>query len=781
MTTSPPDPSTVPLPPGDDTAYFNTPQSSVFAATPNTHNHRLYGSDEESTPQTTRTLPPFRHPDLAGGAYSSMNTPTPANMLGSDIETPRGRPQRRGGKYHPGAASVLRRNADISSSVHELSQSSGPDSGSDEEDDLMSEEEEALDNAEYENLDQTVAVNFHSQTSIPLNMSTPLQRQFPGLHYSARSRHTGRSSPGQTPARKLLANSKNFFEGATPVAYQKNTKTFLNPDILPSAFSEDTLNFPCLSAATPHKLNTIQSSPVGVDPYQLSVENSQLSTQLREKDAKIRYLEDMLSGGQPQNFDDFFDFSPEKKLKLNPIMPAEDAAPLTIKKRRQSPKKATPSPRKARTSPRKNSRSPVKLSLGLFESIMTPVKLTAEERKEERRRRETREFREFSAIDLEMLKSYLPPAVDEEQMEDVIEEPPTTSEASKSPVKVLDESAKINEVKKSEAETTMEISKREITVPPTPVRQIRQRRSNSAPPVPATLDARVQTQSPTKPAFLQATVSIASLQARVAQLEEELETTSISLQRAVAALEGERRARISAEETWRFLEVERKFGACCQFAQAASRNTTEAAATVPIPSSPAESVRSAATYTGRVPSKYSTQPPSRMQSERPESRMTIDRPSSRMGRERSSSRMERERPPSRMERDRSLTRMERERPLSRMERERGGYGGSESKIGVAPVTSTTTGKKRLREESANSGIGMRKAPIPRQAEKRVLSGGVGAANVPLGGGMSQNGGALKKPALGAGVGAPPMKAPVRSIGAAGGTRSMTGLARGARR
>lgn len=736
--TSPSDPSSIPLPPGDDTAYFNTPQSSIFAATPNTRNRKVYDSDEESTPQTTRALPPFRHPNNATGAYSNMNTPTPANMLGSDMETPRGRPQRRGGKYHPGVVSAQQPMDDnIGSSLSEPSQSSGPDSGSDEGEELMI-EEEGLENA---GLAQAGATNLHDQASVPLNMNTPLQRQFPGLHYSTKSRRmAGRISPTQTPARKLLANSNTFFT-ATPVAYQKNTSTFMNPDILPSAFSEDAMNSPSLSSATPHKLNTIQGSPAGINPYQLSVENSQLSTQLRERDSKIRYLEEMLSGGQLQSFDDFFDFSPEKKMKLNPLISA-DATPLTIKKRRQSPKKSTSSIRKMRTGSRGGSRSPVKSALSLFESVSTPVRLTAGERKEERRRRETREFREFSAIDLEALKLYLPPA-------DGI---PDVSEAPERPVKVSEGSTKAEEI-----QPNAEVSKVKVSAPHSPVRRIRPRRSNSAPPVPASLDAKVPALFPTKPAFLQGTVSIATLQTRIAQLEEELEITSISLQKAVAAFEGERRGRISAEETWRFLEVERKFGVCCQSAQAAEKATAAAAATVPLPSSPVESVRSVATtYTERHPSKYSTRPASRLQSERPESRMQVDRPASRMDRGGSA---------------------------SHMERGDGDFGSSISKIGAVPTVSTTAGKKRPREESANSGIAMRKAPIPRQAEKRVLSGGVGAANVPLGGGATATGGILKKPALGAGVGAPPpMKAPVRATsGAAAGTRSMTGLARGARR
>lgn len=726
---SPSDPSAIPLPPGDDTAYFNTPQSSGFAATPTTRNHKVHDSDVESTPQTTRALPPFIHPNSASSVYSNMNTPTPVGMLGSDIETPRGRPQRRGGKYHPGVASTQQRDENLGSGVSEPSQSSGPDSGSDEEEELVA----GLENAKYRDLSQA------------LNMNTPLQRQYPGLDHLTGSRQTTRrSSLDQTPARKLLANSKNFFT-ATPIAYQNNTATFMNPNILPSAFSEDAVNFPSLSAATPHKLNTIQGSPAGINSYQLSVENSQLSTQIRERDSKIRYLEEMLSGGQPQNFDDFFDFSPEKKMKLGPIMSGDAAPPLTTKKRRQSPTKAAFSARKTRGS-RNGSRSPVKSSLSLFESIATPVRLSVKEKKEERRRRETREFREFSAIDLEVLKSYLPP-VGGEKMEDEIKAS-NINEAPKCPTKDSGESMKVEKV-----QPDIEISKPKVSVSPSPVCRTRLRRSNSAPPVPISMDNKASILSSTKPSFFQGTASIATLQTRVTQLEEDLEVASINLQKAVAALEGERRARISAEETWHFLETERKFGVCCYFAQAAGKTTTESAIAVPLPSSPVESVHSVATnYTERHPSKYSTRPASRMQSERPESRMQTDRPSSRM---------------------------QIDRPSSRMNR---GYGNSTSKIGAAPTVSATTGKKRPREESANSGIAMRKAPVPRQAEKKVLGGVVGAANVPLGGGVTATGGILKKPALGAGVGAPPMKAPVRAIsGIAAGTRSMTGLARGAKR
>ncbi|KAH8152071.1 uncharacterized protein LAJ45_04065 [Morchella importuna] len=799
--TSPSDAASVPLPAGDDTAYFNTPQSSVLAPSPRTRNRNVHGSDnDESTPKTTRTQ--------LEGAYSNMDTPTPLNMLGpQELETPRGRPQQRGGKYHPGQSSAARRSKNLNSSIRQESRSSGPDSGSDEEvdeevvnEDAVDEEivdeeavgkeavdkeavgkevseeevdssEDDFEQAEYADLDKTAAVGLNPSSN-PLNMSTPLQRQFPGLHYSAKS-HT-------TPARRLLANSKNFF--GTPSA-SLGPSTFMNPDILPSAFSEDNINNFSLSSATPHRLNTIQGSPAGIEAYGLSVEG-QLSTQLREKEAKIRHLEGMLSAqtpGQPQvNFDDFFDLSPEKKIKFNPQ--AEDT-PITVKKRRRSPAKETPkTARKTRVSSRTGSKSPVKAFLGLFESI-TPIRLTAEERKEERRRRETQEFRQFSSVDLEALKGYLPPVVDE-KTEDATEPAPTTTRKSKSPAKSpaknsakspakspAKNSAKIIETGTEHPETIAEeVSQPEVTIAPPPPRG-RKYRSSSAPPARTLLDAKTEKIPPIQ-SSLPDNNPISILQARVAQLEEELENATVSLQSAIAALNGERRARIAAEETWCFLEMERKFGACCKFAHAAGKETTEVAATVPLPKSPVENNPKAAPVPDELPlenSRYgaSTRPASRMDRAPSEGR-TIAKPVSRMDRATSESRTM-DRPSSRMDRpssrmDRPSSRMAIDRPASRMERGRGaGQSTSTSKIGnIQTAPPQNAGKKRPRDESANSGISMRKAPIPRQqAEKKVLGGLTGAANVPLGGGATSG---LKKPTLGAGA----VRAPT---GAAAGTRS----------
>ncbi|KAI5851494.1 hypothetical protein DFP73DRAFT_537412 [Morchella snyderi] len=598
-------------------------------------------------------------------------------------------------------------------------------------------------------------------------MSTPLQRQFPGLHYSAKSHIT--------PARRLLANSKNFF--GTPSALL-GPSTFMNPDILPSTFSEDNINNFSLSSATPHRLNTIQGSPAGIEAYGLSVEG-QLSTQLREKEAKIRHLEDMLSAqtpGQPQaNFDDFFDLSPEKKIKFNP--PTEDT-PITVKKRRRSPAKETPkTARKTRASSRTGSKSPVKAFLGLFESI-TPMRLTAEEKKEERRRRETQDFRQFSSVDLEALKGYLPPVVDE-KTGDAIESTLTTTGRSKSPAKSpaknsakspakspVKNSAKILKADDTEHPETIaeEVSQPEMTIPPFPPRG-RKYRSSSAPPARTLLNTKTEKISPIQ-SSLPDNNPITSLQARIAQLEEELENATVSLQSAIVALNGERRARIAAEETWCFLEMERKFGACCKFAHAAGgeavagKETAEVAATVPLPKSPVENVPEAVPVPDEVPlenSRYgaNTRLASRMDRAPSEGR-AIAKPVSRVDRATSESRTM----------DRPSSRMAIDRPASRMERGRGtGQSTSTSKIGhIQTAPPQNAGKKRPRDESANSGISMRKAPIPRQqAEKKVLGGLTGAANVPLGGGATQSSG-LKKPTLGAGA----VRAPT---GAAAGTRS----------
>lgn len=652
-------PQSVPLPAGDNTNYFNTP--ATYAATPD---NRSSMTDDESTPQTIRANLFHHDPN---NLFQNLNTPTPGLLpfhvlTPNDMATPMGRPSRRGGKYHPGAApktEARRRNRD--EMVYNTSDISGTESGSDLG--QFTSEGEEFDNDNYEGFDRTIA----------LNLTTPVQ---PRLH----------SQPFSTQSRR--------------------TADRISP-------------FPCLSAASPQKLNSMNGTP-GINPYQLSVDNGLLSTQLREKEAKIRQLEEMLFS-QTQDMGEFVDFSPEKKMK--PSLATSSDLQATVKKRR-SPTKLPPSTiRKRRSVSRGGSRSPVRSFVGLFEEVAngTPTKIpkvTAEERKQERRRRETIEFREFSAIDLESLKGYLPPAIEETVEEQAEVGQKTEGKQQNVSSTHKDQHCQTQHVEPNDqTKATLEA---QLNIQSSPERRFRTRRSNSAPPPPES--AKLGTQKLITPdaEIAEMSSTIVALQAQIAQLREDLEVTSVQLQKSIVNLEGERRARITAEETWRFLEVEKKFGVCCQFAARSGKTEPEAAAHVPLPSSPTNSVASRSTFDGR----------DRCES-RPGSRIPYDRPSSRLG---------------------------------------GGYG---SKI----ATTTTMSRKRGREEGPQPQNAAKKPPVPRQ-EKKVLSGaGPAAANVMLGAGAANSG--LKKPAVGTGMGAPPVKGPMRATG--GAARSQMGLSRGARR
>jgi len=701
-------PQSVPLPAGDNTNYFNSP--ATYAATPD---NRSLMTDDESTPQTIRANLFHHDPN---NLFQNLNTPTPGLLpfhvlTPNDMATPMGRPSRRGGKYHPGAApktEARRRNRDemVTSDI------SGTESSSDLA--QFTSEGEEFDNDNYESFDRTIA----------LNLTTPVQPRLHSQPFSTQSRRTaGRISPSRTVGK--TPRGKSAYE-RTISSFEANATSFMNPNALPSMFAEEnTAPFPCLSAASPQKLNSMNNTP-GVNPYQLSVDNGLLSTQLREKEAKIRQLEEMLFS-QTQDMGEFVDFSPEKKMKSS--LAASSDLQATVKKRR-SPTKLPPSTvRKRRSVSRGSSRSPVRSFVGLFEGVAndTPTKIpkvTAEERRQERRRRETIEFREFSAIDLESLKGYLPPPAIEETVEEHAEVGQKT-EGKQQNVNSThkDEHHQMQDVKpKDQTKATLGSPKAQLDIQSSPARRFRTRRSNSAPPPPES--ARLGTQKLITPdaEIAEMSSTIVALQAQIARLREDLEVTSVQLQKSIVNLEGERRARIAAEETWHFLEVEKKFGVCCQFATGSGKTEPEAAAHVPLPSSPTNSVASRSTFDGR----------DRCES-RPGSRIPYDRPSSRLG----------------------------------------GYG---SKI----ATTTTMSRKRGRDEGPQPQNAAKKPPVPRQ-EKKVLSGaGPAAANVMLGGGAANSG--LKKPAAGTGMGAPPVKGPMRTTGgAAGAARSQMGLSRGARR
>jgi len=703
-------PQSVPLPAGDDTNYFNSP--STYAATPD---YRSSMMDDESAPQTIRA-DLFHHDP--NNLFQNLNTPTPGLLpfhvlTPSDMATPMGRPSRRGGKYHPGAApktEARRRNRD--EMVYNASDISGAESSSDLG--RFTSEGEEFDNDNYESFDRTIA----------LNLTTPVQPRLHSQPFSTLSRRTaGRISPSQTVGK--TPRGKSTYE-RTVDSFEANATSFMNPNTLPSMFAgENTAPFPCLSAASPQKLNSIHGTPV-INPYQFSVDNSLLSTQLREKEAKIRQLEEILFS-QTQDMGEFVDFSPEKKMK--PSLTASGDLQLTVKKRR-SPTKPPPSTiRKKRNASRGSSRSPVRSFVGLLEGVVngTPTripKVTAEERRQERRRRETIEFREFSAIDLESLKGYLPPPAIKETVEEDAEigQKPEGKQQNVSSAH-KDKHYQMQDVEpKDQTKATLGSPKPQSDIQSAPARRFRTRRSNSAPPPPGSVNLGTQKLIMPDPGIAEISSTIAALQTQVAQLQEELEVTSVQLQKSIVNLEGERRARIAAEETWRFLEVEKKFGVCCQFATGSGKTEPEAAAHVPLPSSPTNSIASRSTFDGR----------DRCES-RSGGRTPYDRPSSRLG-------------------------------------------GYSSKI----ATTAAMSRKRGREEGPQPQNAAKKPPVPRQ-EKKVLSGaGPAAANVMLGGGAANSG--LKKPAAGTGMGAPPVKGPMRAAsGATGAARSRMGLSRGARR
>ncbi|KAG0135229.1 hypothetical protein HOY82DRAFT_552138 [Tuber indicum] len=708
-------PQSIPLPVEDNTNYFNS--SPTYAATPG---NRSSGTCDESIPQTIRAKAPFTQPDLfrhdPNNLFQNLNTPTPALLpfhvlTPKDMATPMGRPSRRGGKYHPGAAPKTEaRRGNRDEIVYNSSDISGTESSSDL--DRFTSEGEEFDNDDYGNLDQTIV----------LNPTTPVQPRIRSQPFSTLSRRTARRIlPGRTMEEG--PRGKSAYE-ETIGSFEASAASFMNPNTLPSMFAEEnTAPFPCLSAASPQKLNSIHGTP-GIDPYRLSVDNSLLNTQLREKEAKIRQLEEMLFS-QTQDMGEFVDFSPEKKMKS---LAASDDLQRTVKKRR-SPTKPPPSTvRKTRNASRGSSRSPAKSFVGLFEGIANGTsakipKVTAEERKQERRRRETIEFREFSAINLELLKSYLPPPVVEETAEDTgVGQKAGGKQQSVSSTQKTEHYQMQNVEPKDQTGAAIKSPKAQLDIQSVPARRFRTRRSNSAPPPPGPHKLETRKLVTPDPEIAEMSSTIVALQAQVAQLREDLEVTSVQLQKSVANLEGERRARITAEETWRFLEIEKKFGVCCQFAAGSGNTEPEAAAHVPLPSSPTNSVASHSTFGGR--DRYESRPGGRIQYDRPTSRL----------------------------------------------------GGYSSKIG----TTTAISRKRGREEGPQPQNAAKKPPIPRQ-EKKVLSGaGPAAANVMLGGGTANGG--LKKPSAGTGMGAPPVKGPMRATsGAAGATRSQMGLSRGARR
>ncbi|KAI5810292.1 hypothetical protein DFH27DRAFT_521888 [Peziza echinospora] len=300
--------------------------------------------------------------------------------------------------------------------------------------------------------------------------------------------------------------------------------------------------------------------------------------------------------------------------------------------------------------------SPVKAFAGLFENITagmatppsvaktaseslfgTPGRVSiaqpvfevksAKQRKEDKRRRMTREFREFSAINMDLLKGWLPTTEEGEEeeeeeeggqaeskgkgvqeetktepMQDIAEEDEKDRDGDHGMAgagKTASEPAAAGAPAASphKAATTAtpeprdhegfslpaEIPQRKVTILPY-VREIsRHRRSNSAPAVPNAPSAAAAAGADDEE-DADITISplaqemITSLQQRIALLQHELDTSNAALAKATAQLVGEMRARRVAEEVKEYMELEKSFGVCCQNAVNRAKQEQEAAA-----------------------------------------------------------------------------------------------------------------------------------------------------------------------------------------------------------
>ncbi|RPA85317.1 hypothetical protein BJ508DRAFT_302984 [Ascobolus immersus RN42] len=348
--------------------------------------------------------------------------------------------------------------------------------------------------------------------------------------------------------------------------------------------TQETPKTPALADTT--DINAIISAPSSIAKL------AALQSALAEKEKRIRHLEDMLEGDGPN---DYATFTPEKRLKTTYTdspgsRPRVQHTPQPSLP--QPPVQSTPVPVRSSTAPTPlRPRSPIRLLTNIIENmahgIDIPSPPTKEERKADKRRRMTREFRDFSAQGLPGLKRKNPdvaPVVEEEEEEanpmEKEQQPQQVESAEAS--NVIEEVQKVQEgpvVKEEKLEesvvtpapepTTEAPVEETIQAPeeipsiPSTVFDPRRRRATSAP-----LDGEESKHNedesfPDVNFFRRDFHTIKALQARVEELETELSNTQIALKIATSALTAERRARMDAEETRIFMEIERKVGACC--------------------------------------------------------------------------------------------------------------------------------------------------------------------------------------------------------------------------
>jgi hypothetical protein len=758
------EPAAIPLPQSEDTQYSSSPhkRSSSFQ---DDVDERGY----ESTSHVTRRSARKRAETPVSPASNPFQMP--GEHAYDPEETPRPQPSRRGGKYHPGTrpreTPMARHSSPGTLERHSSDRSSGSASDHDEQ----QFEEEATDSEsemetdgfyEDEDMDRTIAINLDSSVA----------HQLGGPISVTRRRLVGASSPGRTPA-KRSGNRNMDFTHFTPKftpGFAKALSMHGTPEngIRQKLFG-DVENTPFLTAASPKKLNALQRLA------ELSPTQTSYDLALQEKDEEIRELKEMLaSSPKQQTYEDFIDFSPEKRMSVSP----QDLQ-LSIKKRRSPHKNGLSSPALGSTSNAFKS-SPAKRGLVFLEEVVQLP--TAEERKRARRRRVTQEFREFSAIDLETLRSYLPlpvmPEVTEEASVPVEQtneeaicvkqeelEVPGSSDGQTTEVPIAASMVKEEQLNLPEEGTEgtglevhdfeeipadalegLPVKQEECTapaieVPPTPANRIRLRRAGSAPPVPQPAEDPYMFNKPVVIAPMDEDDPkdeiITTIQKRVVELEEKLVLSDVQFDRVTRELITERRLRLQEQELRQFLELERKFGVCCDNGHGAHKPQDKLGpAAIQLPDSPTGSMASSV--------RGSSVPPPQEERKGMQTKSRFGRPLSRL-----------ERPPTRTF----------DRPATRI-------GGGLRGEAVAPKSTIgVASRKRVREEPAV--VPGNKPPVPpfERPGKRVLSSSNMSGNIAPGSSVAS--GLAKKPEKPAG----------RSLRNAATTTAMTtrGLARGARR
>lgn len=538
-------------------------------------------------------------------------------------------------------------------------------------------EEEATSESEPENFDKTIKIPLH----------TPSRSGVPRRLFN-------NTSPGRTP----LMRARPATTTTTPSRYISSLD-FTTPGIAAGPFPAtvghmDKLRTPFLYHSTPLNL----SRPSAITHHQLAVQNEMLLDEVKEKEAQIKYLQGLVESAAASpsqipplteaDMEEFISFgesdTPEKKrLRLST---GGDTPRLTMKRQRDKLESITTlvptSTRHNRVSSEVTPKTTIKASpvKTLFENMtMTPPRFpvnsealfctpprvvvpqfemkTKRQRKEEKRRRMTAQLREFSEINIDMLKGWLPMAgaVPEAAEEDgALPVEPTNAFGPISPITPIAEEEEKEQGKlptdqdgdlgmadvpsaplenmppPSTISVPAEIPTRHLNILPAVKVLTLRKRSNSAPALPhvpttAEDDEEDEVDIPISPL---AQEMITTLQQRVVLLERELETSNTALQKATAQLVGEIRARRAAEEVREFLETEKKFGVCCDAARremaahapVKKRKVSAAAATAAIPPPAAGKKRT------RDERDASAQPEPKDAPVRPVSRVTTQRP-----------------------------------------------------------------------------------------------------------------------------------------------------------